>query len=209
MAMRHGRLFVAVLMGSAVLGGCATHSLSQAPELPEMPERWGYAQESVSPDEVTEQWWNAFGNDELTRLVQLAQIQSLDLAAAASRVRQAQAGARIAGAALSPQVIGEVEGRNAGRLGTGADSADRYGGVLTASYELDFWGRLQAAVDGARAELQATRFDYETVRLTVTAAVAVSWLAAVSLNERIEIGQRSLHTAGVSMKCRSTNHRLP
>src|SRR5256885_12520663 len=44
--------------------------------------------------------------------------------------------------------------------------ASVYGAALTASYEVDFWGRNRATRDAAAAAWQASRFDQDTVRLT-------------------------------------------
>src|SRR2546427_5580894 len=53
-----------------------------------------------------------------------------------------------------------------------------------------FWGRNRATRDAAAAAWQASRFDQDTVRLTVTAQVAHGWLQAVALRERQAIAAR-------------------
>src|SRR5258707_15258352 len=47
-------------------------------------------------------WWEGFGDRELTRIVQRALDQNLDLAASVTRVEQARAAAKDAGARLKP-----------------------------------------------------------------------------------------------------------
>src|SRR5256885_14611562 len=73
--------------------------------------------------------------------------------------------------------------------------ASVYGAALTASYEVDFWGRNRATRDAAAAAWQASRFDQDTVRLTVTAQVAHGWLQAVALRERQAIAARNVANA--------------
>src|SRR6202035_2983141 len=51
-------------------------------------------------------WWRGFGSPELTDLMEEAQRVNLDIAAAVARFIQADAQARIAGAALLPNVSG-------------------------------------------------------------------------------------------------------
>jgi NodT family efflux transporter outer membrane factor (OMF) lipoprotein len=63
---------------------------------------------------------------------------------------------------------------------------------LSSSYELDFWGRQRALRDAAESNRQASVFDRETVRLTVTASVAQAWLQCVGLRERAAIAQLNL-----------------
>lgn len=145
---------------------------------------------------VNRDWWRGFGSEELNALVASAQSQSLDLAAAIARVRQAQASARIAGAALLPALDGNLDASRQGRIG---GNGDVNGTVMTAglsaSYEVDFWGGNRASAAAAQASLQASAFDRDTVRLTVTAGVANAWLQAVALRERIAIGLRNLGNA--------------
>src|SRR2546427_10755677 len=58
-----------------------------------------------------------------------------------------------------------------------------------------FWGRNRATRDAAAAAWQASRFDQDTVRLTVTAQVAHGWLQAVALRERQAIAARNVANA--------------
>ncbi|WP_371087396.1 efflux transporter outer membrane subunit [Variovorax sp. RCC_210] len=141
-------------------------------------------------------WWRSFGSTELDALVEQAATQSLDVAAAAARVRQAEASARMAGAALWPGVTAGLDAARQGRMGGEAQVAgDSFAASLGASYELDFWGGNRAAQHSALAGLRASAFARDTVRLTTTAGVANAWLQAVSLRERAAIGTRNLDNA--------------
>jgi len=141
-------------------------------------------------------WWRSFDNAELDVFVTQAQAQSQDIAAATARVRQAQASARIAGAALLPEVSAGLDAGRQARLGGHADvDGTLYAAGLSASYEVDFWGRNRAARDSAVHILTATRFDHDTVRLTVTAGTANAWVQAVALAERAAIAEHNLHSA--------------
>jgi NodT family efflux transporter outer membrane factor (OMF) lipoprotein len=95
-----------------------------------------------------------------------------------------------------PKVNATAQAGHQGRLGGHAETTGRNLSVgLAASYELDLWGRLQSQRDAAGAALRASSFDHDTVRLSVTAAVADAWLLNVGLRERGEIAQRNLQTA--------------
>uniref|UniRef100_UPI000D39FF16 efflux transporter outer membrane subunit n=1 Tax=unclassified Variovorax TaxID=663243 RepID=UPI000D39FF16 len=147
-------------------------------------------------DAVDAQWWRSFGSAELDGLVEQAGAQGFDVAAAAARVRQAEASARMAGAALWPGVTAGLDAARQGRLGGEASvTGSSFAASLSASYELDFWGGQRAGRDGAVARLHASRFERDTVRLTTTAGVANAWLQAVSLRERVAIGTRNLDNA--------------
>src|SRR6201999_1226173 len=49
-------------------------------------------------------WWRGFGDPELTRIVERAAAQNLDVAQAAARVSQSRAALKAAGAALLPNL---------------------------------------------------------------------------------------------------------
>ena len=177
-----------------VLSACAV----QAPqtERPAAPAQWQNAQHSHAAVAVTRDWWRSFGSTELDALIADAQEQSFDVAAAAARVEQARATARIAGAALLPEVSATINAGRTGRLGgDGGPTGMAYAAGLSAAYEVDFWGRNRAVRDQASSLLRAAAFDRDTVRLTVTAGVASAWLQAVGLNERQAIAERSLASA--------------
>ncbi|MDZ5461657.1 efflux transporter outer membrane subunit, partial [Azohydromonas lata] len=141
-------------------------------------------------------WWRSFGSAELDALVEQARRHSLDVAAAAARVRQAEAVARQAGAALVPVVAASLQSSREGRAGGHAAVAgNHHGAQLWASYEVDFWGRNRAAREAARADWQASTFDRDTVQLTVAAGVASTWLLAVALHERGAIAESNLGSA--------------
>ena len=64
--------------------------------------------------------------------------------------------------------------------------------VLTASYELDFWGKNRAARDAARAAAVASRYDQQTVALTVICSVATTYFQALELRDRLQVAQQNL-----------------
>lgn len=151
------------------------------------------------------QWWRAFASTELDRLVERARLNSHDLAAAAARVRKAQASAVIAGAPLLPEVQLGLNGSRQRLLrGEGNDQLDAssnertstsFGTRLSASYEIDFWGGLRATRDSALRSLDASRFDRQTVELTLVSAVADSYLRGLALDEQLRIARLNLSNA--------------
>ena len=184
------------LSAAVLLTACATQA-TQETLVPEVAPQWRQTHDALN-SVVTRDWWRSFGSSELDTLLEIAQVQSYDLAAAVARVRQAQASATIAGAALLPELNGNFGATRHGRLGgdgNGTPSGTVYQAGLTASYELDFWGRNRAVRDSARADLRAAEFDRDTVHLTVTAGVATAWLQTMGLRERVAIADLSVASA--------------
>ncbi len=189
--MRSGRLVGG--FSCALLAACSVGTPYDKPEIP-LASAWNAsaaADESVWP---AADWWHGFGSPRLDALIDEAQRANDDLAAAMARIQEADAQLRIAGAPLLPTVdLGATALRErTSILGEGMGVVNVFSPVLTASYELDFWGKNRAARDAARALAVASRYDRQTVALTVISSVATTYLQALELRERIEVAQQNL-----------------
>jgi multidrug efflux system outer membrane protein len=71
---------------------------------------------------------------------------------------------------------------------------------LSASYELDFWGKNRALRDAARAAAAASRYDQQTVALTVISSVATTYFQALELRDRIEVAEQNLENGRKILK---------
>ncbi|EJN09359.1 efflux transporter outer membrane subunit [Herbaspirillum sp. YR522] len=185
------------------LGGCATRQVDKdaAPQM-DVPDNWsrsnigaagtGPAQaEQLWPDS---DWWKQFGSNELSMLVDESQQNNFEIAAAFSRVRQAEAQARLAGAPLLPAAGVNINAARNLPISGGSPS-NTAGATLDVSYEIDFWGKNRAGRDAAEASLRANRYDRETVALTVTSGVVSTYLQVLSLRDRLEIARQNVSTA--------------
>ncbi|MGE0719164.1 MAG: efflux transporter outer membrane subunit [Alphaproteobacteria bacterium] len=138
-------------------------------------------------------WWHAFGSAELDRLSEAAQAGNLDIAAAVARIEQADAQVRAAGAPLLPALDLSI---NAARSRQGGGVvANRIGLTLSASYEIDFWGKNRAGQRAAEWTAAATRYDRETVALTVAAGVANAYLQLLAAQDRMKTAEANLGIA--------------
>ena len=181
------------LLAALLLAGCS--ATPEAPDaLPAAPAEWNHAvAAAAAPDAL---WWRAFASAELDVLVERGLADNFDLAAAAARLRQAEASARAAGAPLLPRLDGNLGASREGRLGGDAETAGNlYSGGLAASYEVDLWGRLSAERESAEAELAASRFDRDALRLTLSASLTETWLRQVALAERLRLAELNLANA--------------
>lgn len=156
-----------------------------------LPTHWESPAAAYGPA-VDIAWWRAFSSPELSSLIQTAQAGSYDVAAAAARVRQADALARIAGATLLPEIDGAASVGRSRTVGYSGQTA--YTANLSASYELDIWGANRAARQAAVDTLAATAYARDAVTLTLTAGVADTYLQTLALRERAGIARRNLET---------------
>jgi multidrug efflux system outer membrane protein len=191
-----------------LLAGCDIGHAYTRPNL-DVPAAYRATAETATTAWPAAAWWQGFRSPELNALIEQARAQNFDLAAAIARVRQADAQVRIAGAPLLPDLSGNAsaswqhEGLGSGsssrvgsstRAGGSNSSIDfhSYSAGLSATYELDFWGRFRAARQSAIATAMFSRFDQQTVALTVISNVANTWFTALSLADRLAVARRNL-----------------
>ena len=147
-------------------------------------------------------WWRGFRSTELTTLMQEAQTVNLDIAAATARFLQADAQARITGAALLPNLSGtgqETYSRNSGSSSSGLTNGGRevvnYSASLSASYQLDFWGQNRDAAQAAEETAVASRFDRDVVALTTLTTVANAYFQVLTSQDRLRTAQHNIESA--------------
>lgn len=172
--------------------GCASVTTSPVPS-PNvaMPAAYEEAAAPAAGAAVPADWWKAFDAEQLSQLVAEALQASPDLAIASERVQQAEAAVRVAGASLFPAV--DAQARTSRQTGNGNFDSSSAG--LTASYELDVWGRNGSLARSARSSAQASRFDRETVRLSLVAGVANAYFEVLALKSRLAIARENLGIA--------------
>ena len=130
-------------------------------------------------------WWESFGDDELNRLVDRTLAGNLDLQSAWARLTQALAMARRVGAEGKLQVTGDLgakRSRDAGPIASGRPSrktAEIYTLELSASYELDLWGRVRSLRRAAALDVTSSREDVDAAAMTLAATVADAWFTLV------------------------------
>ncbi len=152
-------------------------------------------------------WWRGFRSRELTLIIEQAQLANLDIAAAVARIVQADAQARIAGAALLPIIGFNGDASRSQSSGTtfsgagvvaGAGSPTRRNNfqiTLNASFEIDFWGKNQALLQAAEQTAAASRFDREVVALSTVVAAANAYFQILATQDRLRYAREDLKSA--------------
>lgn len=191
------------LMAALILAGCASSPAGHGPAGgATVPTSWQYgprtdavtdtAVRGVTPLSLDDAWWKRFNDPALDVLVERALARNPDLAVSALRVRQAQLRAGLADSARLPRVNGSV-GASASRLLEQSSPTNRGANAsLSASWELDLWGRLAAQSDVARFELQATQNDRRAVALALVGTTAQLYWQLAYLDQRVASGEQSL-----------------
>ncbi len=177
-----------------VLAACSVGPAYKRPDIPP-PAEWREAPNKAGAGIwPSSDWWHGFGSQRLDELIAQAERNNDDLAVAIARVQEADALARIAGAPLLPSL--DFSGgatRQHGQIAhLGPATYNTFNPELSASYELDFWGKNRAARDAARATAIASRYDKETVALTVISSVATTYFQALEFRDRLQVARDNL-----------------
>ena len=200
-------LLVPVLLAFA---GCMIGPNYQRPKV-SVSQNWGETgDQRVSTESTTyRDWWRAFNDPVLDRLVARAYRDNLTLQQAGVRVLQARAQLGIAVGEVFPQtqqVIGSVEyNRTSDRSATAAafkGSTAYWQSQIgaQATWELDFWGRIRRGIESADASLLATLADYDSTLVTLTADVANTYIALRTAEERLRIARENVDIQEQTLK---------
>ena len=199
------RLWLALL--GSLAAGCASPGLSPvpAPEV-QVPEK--FSGEIISGSHDPSEWWKAFDDPSLDRIVEVVLDRNFDLAEVIARVDQARARERIADSIRSARVqpAGTAEDTsaptNAG-IGAQVDELDQnfqlqlperislttYTFSIDFSYEVDFWDRNLNQARAAGAELLASEWDYRAARIGVVAETVRTYLEIAHLRRQWELSE--------------------
>lgn len=183
---RLGVVILSSLLLVPVLPGCTARP--PAPEPPvSLPEAFSASGEPEPP----RRWWRRFDDPRLEQLVGQALAANLSLRGAWQRLEEARALAEARGAERFPTLdaTAEVTGHSGG-----AGGADNRQLGLTAAYEVDLWGRLQAAAEAEALRARASRADYRAAALSLAAEVARTWYRLVAARHRHALLDEQLAT---------------
>jgi len=169
-----------------------------------VPSAWSESAVNVPPAAAAEglspwpnaDWWQGFRDPALSTLVETARRNNADLATALARVVQADAQVRVAGAGLWPTLgVAADVGRDWRDSGRGQNGSMSYGAGLTASYQVDLFGAVRSGVDAAQLAAELSRFDRETVALSVISGVAGTYFQVLQFRNRLTVAERNLEIA--------------
>lgn len=174
----------------------------------ETPQAWRFDVKEAR-DLANTAWWEQFNDPVLNELVMIALKENKDLMIASARVEEFMGRYGVTRSALFPQVgasgtagrerISEVDGPTP--LSPLVNpNYDFYQVVLSASWELDIWGKLRRATEAARADLLSTEEARRAVVLTLVTSVASSYVTLRDLDKQLEITKQTAKTREESYK---------
>ncbi len=186
---------VAVLAGCADMSGIAPVARLNEPALPATPAASGA---DVAPV-LGANWWRGFGDAQLDTLMDRALAGNPNLRVAQARLARAQAVIEVADAATLPQLSGSFDATRQLYTKNGAVPAPLAGSIresgtlqLSASWEIDFFGRHQAALDAALGSARAALADRDAAAVLLSTNVARGWFQLARVEAQLQVARRTL-----------------
>ena len=192
-----------ILITAAFLAGC-----SFRPDMPNVDTNFTSTYTFETSD-VRDLWWKEFGDENLNVLVESALEKNTNLRIAYLNLEKAKASLGVAEADLLPGVnlnVSYTKAKTSGETYTGQPQT-RYRSSsinLGLNYEIDLWGRVRNSVLAANENLNASKFDYDSARLSLSSSVAKSYFALVSLNMQEAVLKETLKTYEDTLALRKT-----
>lgn len=221
-----------VVMAAALLSACSLQPVYQVPAL-EVPAQFkeatpqaaqmGVWQPAHNLDAglatVPDQWWTVYGDATLNQLQDEATRSNPSVEQAVARLRSAMAAVASSRAAQLPTLGTTGSGTRALTGGgtysnTNGDNVARSGSInnnfslgLSASWELDLWGKLSGAVDANRATAQATSDDLAAARLSTQASVAQTYFSLRAAEAQMQFLQETLKAYAESLQLTQNRYK--
>ena len=193
------------LAAALLLAGCASFSGIESQSALRSAQSVGL--EGAVKFEASTDWWKQFGDAQLDRLIAQALEGNPNLKIARARLARAQAVTEVANAATLPQVTGSLDATRQKFSGHSLYPPPIAGSVrdsgtlqLNANWEIDFFGKNQAALDAALNAVQAAQADTEAARILLAANVARSYFQLAKVNDQLAVARRTLQQREESHK---------
>ncbi|MBK7766010.1 MAG: efflux transporter outer membrane subunit [Sulfuritalea sp.] len=190
-------LFAALL--ALLLGGCMMGPDYFRPAV-ETPPAWRITEQNAK-DLANTVWWEQFGDPVLNDLMVTALRENKDLMIAAARIEEFAGNYGIVRSGLFPQVgAGYQASRQRDTLPLDGQSSiyNAYQVSLSATWEIDIWGRIRRQTEAARAQLLASEEGRRGVILSLVGSVAGAYINLRSLDRQLEIARVTAKSRGES-----------
>ena len=191
-----GVLMIATVFG---LTACAQMGEVVVPQEMRSASSVGLPSASSRDALVGSTWWSDFGDAQLNGLVDKALAANPSLQVAAARVARAASAAQGAGAVSQPQLNASLDLTHQQYTANGAVPAPLAGSIrdtgtaqLSASWEIDFFGKNRAMLASALGQVRVAQAESEAARLLLASQVANTYFQIARLNDQLAVARQTL-----------------
>ena len=207
---RLGIFVLSVLIAACALAACAVGPDYVPPATPApttYKELKGWKVAAPSDGIGRGEWWSFYRDPKLAFLIKQVEISNQTVAAAAATYEQARAVIRQAQAALLPTLTGSytftrtMTGPKSLSNQTGSTAAlvtgnpiytTTYNPQLSASWDIDVWGKVRRQIESNAAAAQATAADLDNAKLSQQAMLATAYFNLRAANSLRDLLNRTV-----------------
>ena len=164
------------------------------------PQSWRVSDETAK-DLANSAWWEQFNDPVLNDLIATALRENKDLMIASARIDEYAGRYGVTRSQLFPQIglgYDVTKQKNTIPGTTVKGTYNSYETFLSASWEIDLWGKIRRQSEAARAQIDATEEGRQGVILTLVSSVANNYVTLRSLDRQLEIAKATAKTRGES-----------
>jgi len=186
------------LLMALMLSGCWSVTRMFTPEVETAPVTPPESFSETGLVEMPPRFWEAFGDAELNRFVEQALEKNFTLRQAEDRLLQAQAVLEQTDASFWPTLTGSGSAKRTRTVTNSTTTtedisfANYYSLGLSAGYELDLWGRVNANSSAAGYDVDARELDVTIAAITVAGEITSTWLSLLHNTAQRELLQQQL-----------------
>jgi NodT family efflux transporter outer membrane factor (OMF) lipoprotein len=151
-------------------------------------------------------WWTVFGDPVLNDLIRIAYEQNVTLRIAGTRVLEARAQRAIAVGSIFPQ--SQTEDGSYVHAQTSKNVAnplprpifDNWTNNFSASWEIDFWGKIRRTIESADDNVESTVDDYDSVMVGLIGDVAAAYVQYRIFEQQLVYTRENVRIQSASLK---------
>ena len=189
---------ISIALASTLFSGCFSLEPKLEPlDSKVIPLEWNNPVDTRTQEDLTQikpSWEDFVQNDTLKKVVDLAIKNNKDLKIALLNIQSARATYRVTKADSFPNVNANGDVSHARNINSsnGTTTSHNYSANISASYEIDLFGKIQSLNESALQSYLSTQFAANTVKVSLIAETINAWLTLATHNEQLKLSMQTV-----------------
>lgn len=191
--MKKNVFAITPVLCALMLGGCAVGPDYQRPsvKLPlQYKEAQGWQQAKPQDDVGKGEWWAVYRDPTLSALLRQVTVSNQNVAQYEAQYREAQALVAESRSDLFPSFTGTLSSTRSRSASSGVGNS--HSAEVSASWELDLWGKLRRTLEENKASAQASQAELANITLSAQSSLAQDYFQLRILDQQVDLYQRSV-----------------
>ncbi len=142
---------------------------------------------------LQERWWEEFNDPQLNYLVDSGLSNNLNLLATWQQIEAARYVVRREQSFLIPEVEASAQTASRRPVPDFAGGENTQFGI-SASYEIDLWGRIRSGIQAEKYRAAATLEDYKAMSISMSAEIALAWYQLSAATTQLNLISNQIET---------------